>query len=70
MRKPSAETELRTVRRELKLCKAERTKDVTLMQQYRARATKAEQELATWKQRFDRLLWSTGKVEDGAGGQR
>ncbi len=65
MKKPSAATELRRVKADLKLYKAERTKNVTLIQQYRARATKAEQELAEWKQRFDRLLWSTGKVEDG-----
>lgn len=55
-RKPSAETELRTVKRLL----AERTKELAFVtnnrEHYRIRATKAEQEVAEWKRRFDELL--------------
>lgn len=55
-RKPSAETELRTARRiireqQVTITRAERERDA-----YRARATKAEQECAEWKSRFDQLL--------------
>lgn len=65
MRKPSAETELRTVRRELRECQARERAERQGRQEYQARTTKAERELSEWKRRFDRLLWSTGKVEDG-----
>lgn len=58
-RKPSPETELRTVRREIKRWKAgydERVKDCTA---FRLRAIKAEEEAADWRKRFDLLLART-----------
>ena len=62
-KKPSAETELRTVKRELRetravLAKATRERDV-----YRARLTRAEQKVSEWVKRFDSLLERTPKVD-------
>jgi hypothetical protein len=66
-RKPSPETELRTVRRELKKWKAgydERVKDCTA---FRMRAIKAEEESADWKRRFDLLLARSPPTSKGDG---
>ena len=60
-RKPSVETELRTVRAEFKRYRAaydERIRDCTA---FRLRAIKAEEECAEWKRRFDLLLDRTPK---------
>lgn len=62
-RAPSEATQLRNAKSALKetqtlLRQAEQQRDA-----YRARATKAEQELAEWKQRFDLLLQTTAKKE-------
>ena len=61
---PSDATRLRTTQRELRdnytlLTNARNERD-----HYRARATKAEQEVAEWRARFDALLyrWCEGSV--------
>lgn len=60
-KQPSVETQLRTAKRDRKEAlqlAAELRRDVGT---YRARATKAEQEAAEWKARFDKLLEKIGK---------
>lgn len=54
--KPSAETQLRTARRLLRDATIELATARKQRDEYRARATKAEQEAAEWRKRFDRLL--------------
>lgn len=58
---PSADTQLRTLKAQAK--DLNKQLDAALVQRdaYRARATKAEQEAADWKQRFDILLRRDGK---------
>lgn len=56
MRAPSAETQLRRVRSDLRAAEKSARENMELAAQYRLRATKAEQELAEWKRRFDLLL--------------
>lgn len=55
-RKPSEKTQLATARREI----AQLNNDLLMWQgesrRYRTRSTQAEQELAEWKVRFDKLL--------------
>lgn len=61
MKKPSLETELRNTKRMLREAV---TTNVAIRQQrdeYRARATKAEQESAEWRKRFDALLYREEK---------
>ena len=53
---PSAETQLRSAKKELKRVVDERNAAIAQREVYRARATKAEQEVAEWKRRFDTLL--------------
>lgn len=55
-RKPSPETELRSVKRELREAKEDLSRCRLSMAEYRARATRAEQSCAEWQQRFDALL--------------
>ena len=64
MRKPSAETELRLTRRELKRSMVDRLNLTNELAGYRRRATKAEQECAEWKSRFDMLLSRTPVEEE------
>lgn len=59
---PSEATQLRTIKRELKAILDDREKLKMLSHQYRERATKAEQECAEWKARFDALLLRTPEV--------
>ena len=56
MRKPSPETELRNLRREFKELRTDWRDARAASDAYRARATKAEQEIVEWKRRFDALL--------------
>lgn len=74
---PSAATKLRTAMRNIKHLQEVRNtamRDIKRLQEarnaaaaareaYRARATKAEQEVAEWKARFDALLARTPKEE-------
>lgn len=53
---PSDATMLRTVKAELARTEKERVALRTQRDEYRVRATKAEQEVAEWKARFDILL--------------
>lgn len=55
-RKPSAETELRNVKRELNRVLGDCADMRAERDNFRARATKAEQEAADWRRRFDLLL--------------
>lgn len=55
-RQPSDATALRTARTELKRVQGELAQAIRQRDEYRARATKAEQELAQWRERFDLLL--------------
>mgnify|MGYP003465901709 CR=1 FL=1 len=60
-RTPSLETQVRSLRRQLA---EEEQRAVGFMRErdiYRVRATKAEQECAEWKARFDKLLERTPK---------
>jgi len=56
MKEPSDKTKLRTMRLERDRARSEWTELKRSHDAYRARATKAEQEAAEWKARFDRLL--------------
>lgn len=62
MRKPSAETENRTLRSVVARSEAARMKLHTDYEAMRGRATRAEQEVAEWKRRFDALLARTPEV--------
>lgn len=64
MKKPSAETELRNLKRDYRDCQGIARKWESLAQEYRTRATKAEQEVAEWKRRFDVLLERTPKESE------
>jgi hypothetical protein len=55
-RMPSTETRLRTLQREHKLLQQNYALVRGESTKYRERATKAEQECAEWKRRFDLLL--------------
>lgn len=55
-RAPSYATQLRTMRAELKRTAAEAFEWRRQCYAFRARATKAEQECAEWRRRFDLLL--------------
>lgn len=58
---PSTDTQLRTTRALLRGVEAELARTRQQATDYRIRATKAEQECAEWKQRFDTLLSITEK---------
>jgi len=58
-RPPSAETQLRTAKSELKEQRAALSAQAEATAIWRGRATKAEQEVAEWKARFDLLLKRT-----------
>jgi hypothetical protein len=62
MRKPSVETQLRLTRSELKRSMVDRLNLTNEVAGYRRRATKAEQECAEWKARFDLLLARTPEI--------
>lgn len=53
---PSAETQLRTLKRELATLRDLHDRTSKCADVYLRRATKAEQEVIEWKQRFDLLL--------------
>lgn len=55
-KKPSDATQLRTVRRNLADVNGRLALANASVEQWRGRATKAEQEVAEWKRRFDDLL--------------
>lgn len=55
-KQPSVETQLRTARADLRRTQAELHRANLAANEYRIRATKAEQEAAEWKSRFDKLL--------------
>lgn len=55
-RKPSETTQLKTAKRELKETKEALGRMQELANNYYGRATKAEQEVAEWRARFDTLL--------------
>lgn len=63
-RKPSAETELRNVKRELKRAREACADMRAELDGFRARATRAEQEAAEWRRRFD-LLLEKSKIDTG-----
>ncbi len=56
-RLPSAETQLRTLKRYVRELETENRNLRTNESGYRIRATKAEQEVSEWKKRFDALLF-------------
>jgi hypothetical protein len=62
-RKPSPETECRYLRAELRRETNAHSTTKADRENYRIRATKAEQELAEWKRRFDALLLRTPEVK-------
>ena len=62
-RSPSDATQLRTARAELKRVSIELSTVKMQLETCRGRATKAEQECADWRNRFDLLLAKAGKVE-------
>lgn len=55
-RAPSVETQLKSARAELRRVAVELAQANQRTSEWRARATKAEQEAAQWKERFDILL--------------
>jgi phage-related tail protein len=55
-REPSEKTQIANLRRELKLLAKDFRVAKDSLTEYRIRATRAEQELAEWKRRFDELL--------------
>lgn len=58
---PSEATQLRTTKALLKGLERELQQARQTCADYRGRATKAEQEVAEWKARFDQLLKVAGK---------
>lgn len=65
-RAPSEATQLKTAKRELKETKEALGRMQEMANAYRARASKAEQEVAEWKARFDLLLKRDGVPPCGA----
>jgi hypothetical protein len=70
MRKPSAETTLRTARAELKRLQGDLTFALQDRDHFRRRATIAEQEAAEWRRRFDLLLSKVDPFRIGANTER
>lgn len=64
-RLPSDKTMLANLRRELKRARKDLSERSLACDQYRRRATQAEQELAEWKKRFDALLARTPTSANG-----
>jgi multidrug resistance efflux pump len=62
---PSEKTQLAAARREIRRLTDEWKRASASVAEYRARATKAEQELAEWKRRFDLLLSRTPQLSAG-----
>lgn len=62
---PSEKTKLANERRLVKRLRVELMDVQRSMNAYRSRATKAEQELAEWKARFDKLLERTPVTSSG-----
>lgn len=60
---PSEATQIRTLRRELREIDSARLHALQEAKEYRVRATKAEQECAEWKARFDLLLRQSQPVQ-------
>ncbi len=60
-KKPSEATQIRTLKHDMKRVTKNRDDIQKLCAEYRSRATKAEQECAEWKARFDALLMRTPK---------
>lgn len=65
-RLPSAETQLRSARSDLRAANKRAHELQGLAESYRLRATKAEQEAAEWKKRFDALLARTPPLQESA----
>lgn len=65
-KQPSVETQLRRARADCRELNAELIVVRKRAAEYCTRATKAEQELAEWKQRFDILLRRDGGTAGGA----
>lgn len=63
-RAPSEATQIRTLRAELKRAHNETLAARNQCAEYRARATRAEQEAAEWKARFDILLRRDQEKQD------
>ena len=61
-REPSDATKLRTAKSELSSAKTALAASEKLAHEYRARATKAEQQVSEWKARFDILLRREGNT--------
>ena len=61
------ETEIRNLKRELKDALSALSRRITEVGEYRVRATKAEQECAEWKRRFDMLLSGIKEYEPPKG---
>lgn len=68
-RVPSAETQLKCLRREHKRLSDALTEAQRELTAYRGRASKAEAETAEWKKRFDILLSREPKPLESAGEQ-
>lgn len=64
---PSIETQLKTARADLRRMDIELARANQQASAYRERATKAEQAVAEWKERFDILLRRDGMKEAGNG---
>ena len=65
-REASAETKLRTAKADIRRLHIELNRANKSANEYRARAAKAEQEAAEWKQRFDILLRRDQQKKGGA----
>jgi hypothetical protein len=63
---PSVETQLRTAKADIRRLHIELNRAAQSVSDYRSRATKAEQEAAEWKQRFDLLLRRDEQKKGGA----
>ena len=62
-RPPSTETLLRRAKNDMRMLKADLSRAESGLAIQRGRATKAEQECAEWKARFDLLLRREGKEQ-------
>lgn len=63
----SPETQLRKAERENRALHGKLFDMQAQRDTFRSRVTRAEQEVAEWKSRFDRLLERTPKINSGAG---
>lgn len=67
-RLPSTETQLRNAHRQLREARGQVATLERTAETYRQRATKAEQEVAEWKRRFNALLARTPKSVPSSSG--